>query len=257
MVSRNFFQYSKNGRKNPPPGKKKRKYLAPNNSTMNRICESFDDIGNINLHIADVPPFNWQMFLNGPCDDIRPDICQVFCDMDNINLSSVIESRDYDYATERESKSKYELLAKMIVEEMTDQFGPLEESYPYIVKFLFADKAVDKAVHKQMFWRVYGEIALKNLIKNLEQFNVCPNCGMKYPVWTDKHTCIKDSTGFFTCIDCGTVHPRMNSKQQRCDSCQEIYRRMTDAARKKTRYYQMKEEEKKRIGFLVSRLEKI
>ena len=255
-VLRYWFQFSKNGRKNPPPGKKKRKYLEPNNSTMNRICAAFNDIGNINLHNADIPPFNWQMFLSGPCDDIRPDMCQLFIDMDKINMSSVIESQDFDYYSERESKSKYELLASMITEEMTEQFGPLEESYPYIVKFLFADKAVDKALHKQMFWRVYGEIALRNLKKNLEEYKVCPNCNMKYPVWSETHNCPHDTIGVVTCVDCHAVVPRMNSKQQRCETCQEIYRRTTEQARKKSRYEQLKEEEKKRIGFLVSRLEK-
>jgi len=251
-----WFAFSKNGRKAPAPGKKKRKYLAPNNSTMNRICAAFSDIGNINLHNADISPFNWQMFLSEPCKDTNPEMCKVFCDMDNINISGVIEAKDFDYFTERESKSKYELLAKMIIEEMTDRFGPLENSYPYIVKFLFADKAVDKAVHKQMFWRVYGDIALKNLKQNLSNYKVCKNCSMKYPIWAETHTCIKDSTGFVTCIDCGAVRPRMNSKQQRCEICQDIYNKTSDSVRKRNKYKKLKEEEQQRITSLVSRLEK-
>ena len=251
-----FFQFSKNGRKNPPLGRKKRNYLAANNSTMNRICAAFEDIGNINLHNADIPPFNYQMFLSGPCDDINPEMCKVFIDMDQINMSCIIESKDFDYVTERESKSKYELLAEMIIEEMTEKFGPLENSYPYIVKFLFADKAVDKSLHKQMFWRVYGDIALNNIKKNLEDCKVCQDCGMKYPAWTETHACVANTVGFFECVDCKKVYPRKNSKQQRCDICQDIYRKTTESVRKKNRYIQMKEMEERRNTFLASRLKK-
>ena len=255
-----WFQFSKNGRKNPPPGKKKRKYLEPNNSTMNRICAAFSDIGNINLHNAEIPPFNWEMFLSAPCTDVRPEVCEVFCEMDRINTSCIIESKDLDYVSERESKSKYDLLAQMIHDTMTKEFGPLEESYPYIVKFLFAGNAMDKAVHKQMFWRVYGDIALRNIKANLENYKVCEKCNTKYPSWTDEHVCAKETKGFFTCVDCNKRYPQMNSKQRRCEQCQDVYRHLTESIRKKNRYNKIKEEKEQRkeqrIGFLASPSEK-
>jgi len=250
-----WFQFSKNGRKEAN-NKKKRKYLSPNNSTMNRICAAFKDIGNINLHISDIPPFNWQMFLSEPCNDMNTETCETFCNMDNVNMSNVIESKDYDYVTERESKAGYDLLASMIAEEMTAKYGPLENSYPYIVKYLFAGKSYEKAAHKQMFWRVYGDIALRNLKKNLESYEICPDCRMKYPTWANSHACPKDVKGFFTCVYCNKVYPQMNSRQCRCETCQEMHRKTMEATRKRNKYIQMKEDERKRTGSLESRLKK-
>lgn len=255
-MSKYWFQFSKNGRKETSKNKKKRKYLEPNNSTMNRICAAFNDIGNINLHISDVPPFNWQMFLSEPCTDTKSEICETFCNMDNVNMTNVIESKDFDYVTERESKAGYDLLASMIVKEMTEKYGPLEDSFPYIVKYLFAGKAYEKAAHKQMFWRVYGEIALKNLKANLKTCKVCSDCGMKYPEWAKTHSCPKNIQGFFTCVDCNKLYPQKNSKQCRCEICQEEYRRTSEKTRKKNRYEKMKRDEQERIGSLESRLKK-
>ena len=180
--------------------------------------------------------------------------------MDRINTSCIIESKDLDYVSERESKSKYDLLAQMIHDTMTKEFGSLEESYPYIVKFLFAGKAMDKAVHKQMFWRVYGDIALRNIKANLENYKVCEKCNTKYPSWTDEHVCAKETKGFFTCVDCNKRYPQMNSKQRRCEQCQDVYRHLTESIRKKNRYNKIKEEKEQRkeqrIGFLASPSEK-
>ena len=79
---------------------------------------------------------------------------------------------------------------------------------------------------------------------------------MKYLNWTETHACIKDTTGFFTCIDCNKVYPRMNARQQRCEGCQENYRHATESSRKKNRYQKLKEEKVQRISSLASRLKK-
>ena len=57
-----FFQFSKNGRKlHLSKQECKKKYAKPNQSTMNRICSKFSDIGNINMNHAGIPLFNWEM----------------------------------------------------------------------------------------------------------------------------------------------------------------------------------------------------
>ena len=150
---------------------------------MNRICAQFDDVGKINTQIADLPAFNWHMLLSGPCLNARTDICELFCQMDNTNLTNIIESREYDYSYEKESKAGYDLLAKMISDEMIETYGSLEFTFPYITKYLFAGNASESKPHKKMYWRVYGEIALENLKKNLETCTVCPECEMKIPEW--------------------------------------------------------------------------
>lgn len=252
-----FFQFSRNGRKQPENGKQKKNYAKPNNSTMNRICAAFEDIGNIDLNYAGVLRFNYKMLLSEPCPWSKPEIPQLFCELDNVNLTNVIEAQETPYMTEREQVAGYELLAQMIAQEMRENFGSLELSYPYIVKYLFAGENVDKAAHKQMFWRVYGDIAVKNLRQNLLLCDVCPDCKARVPAWdTNNHICTKSGKGFFECEDCNRMFERTNSKQCRCEECQKKHRELIRSDYDSRRYRKMKEEKLQRTISLVSRLEK-
>lgn len=247
-----FFQYSRNGRKQEP-GKPKKNYAKPNKSTMNRICAAFDDIGNIDLNYAGILRFNWKMLLSEPCVLTRPEIPQLFCELDNINLTNIIEAQDSPYISEREQVAGYELLAQMIAQEMIETFGSLEITYPYIVKYLFAGENVDKAAHKQMFWRVYGDIALRCLKQNLISCDKCPDCKARVPAWDTNHTCIKTARGFFECEDCGKAFERTNSRQCRCEACQKKHREIVRKDYDSRRYHRQKEEKAERIISLASR----
>ncbi|MBP5423896.1 MAG: hypothetical protein J6Y78_15800 [Paludibacteraceae bacterium] len=235
-----FFQFSKNGRKDTPQNRK-RKYDEPNNSTMNRICKSFDDIGNINMNYAGIPQFNWQMLLSGPCIGSKSDISQLFCELDNSNLSSVIESQENSYASEKQLINNYGIVAEDITREMIEHYGSLENAFPYISKYLFAGEGMNKSAHKQMYWRVFGHIALGNLRKNLMDYDVCPECGIKIPAWVKNHQCIKNTKGFYVCIDCGLMCERTNARQCRCEECQEKYRNTQRSIRERANRRKKKE----------------
>ena len=219
-----FFQFSKNGRRDKTTHKKKkRKWAKQNNSTMNRICKAFDDIGNINMNWAGVPPFNWQMLLSEPCLYNRMDIVSEFCDLDSIKVSLAIADAEESPA-EKGILDNNSIIDEHIVYTMTEKFGSLEVCYPYIVKHLFAGEAVMKPAHKQTFWRIFGDIAVKNLRKNLQNYKTCPDCGAKIPAWAESHACPKNLQGFYDCIDCGKKCQRTNSRQVRCQECQEHHR---------------------------------
>ena len=100
----------------------------------------------------------------------------------------------------------------------------MEAVYPYIVKYLFGGEGINRSAHKQMFWRVFGNIALNTLKENLKSCTVCKNCYVRVPKWVNKHVCIKNAQGFFECIDCGAIEQRANSRQYRCPMCQEQHR---------------------------------
>ena len=246
-----FFKWSKNGRKNTPQNKRK-KYAAPNNSTMNRICRAFDDIGRINLNYAGVNQFNWQMLLTGPCTNSRPEIPALFCDLDDANLPNVIRSQENNYSNEKQLINNYALMAEDITRIMTEKYGSLEYVYPYIVKYLFAGEGVDKAAHKRMFWRIFGNIALANLKANIKTCSVCDICHKRIPSWANTHQCIKNVQGFFECIDCGIMCERKNPKQCRCEGCQEVYRRTFKTEREKKKRRMKKAAELKRTIALQS-----
>jgi len=241
-----FFKFSKNGRKNTPENRK-RKYADTNNSTMNRICKAFNDVGNINMNYAGIDSFNWQMLLSEPCQGSKPDIAEMFCEMDSSNLTNVIESQNNSYANEKQLINNYAIIAEDIVDRMTEKYGSLEKIYPHVAKYLFAGDGADKSAHKQMFWRVFGEIAVNNLRKNLLSSDVCPVCKMRIPSWVNDHQCIKNKNGFYQCIDCGIMCERINAKQRRCESCQEIYDKTTRKETQRAKRERLKEVRQKRI----------
>lgn len=246
-----FFQFSRNGRKDTTKNNE-RKYAEINNSTMNRICKAFDDIGNINMNCAGIPPFNWQMFLSGPCNNMILEIPELFCELDHANLTNVIESQENSYSSEKQLINNYSIVAEDITNELIRRYGSLEYAYPYVVKYLFAGEGLNKSAHKQMFWRVFGQIALKNLRRNLIDYDVCTVCGAKIPSWVESHNCVKNTKGFYTCIDCGKVCERTNSRQCRCNGCQEEYHKTQKNEKDKIRRRRKKEVELARIILLQS-----
>jgi hypothetical protein len=149
----------------------------------------------------------------------------MFCELDDSNLASLLEAKDeLDYSAQNQIKS-YDILRDIIIEDMTEKFGSLENVYPSIVKYLFTEENANKQKHKQMFWRVFGSIAVRNLAANLKSCHVCSACGIRIPDWYPFHECPTQIYGFVTCADCGKVVPRKNSRQCRCAACQKDHRR--------------------------------
>ena len=236
-----FFQFSKNGRRNEHARVKDRKQFARiNGSTMNRICAKFDDIGNINMNYAGVAPFNWQMLL--PHNKLPYNITAVrlFCEMDDANLANIIKAQSMVSEEDRSDVYAFDLVRDAIIEELTMKFGNLETIYPSIVKYLFAGSGAAKTAHKQMFWRVFGEIAVEILKENVKNCSTCNRCGMRIPSWVKSHVCQKAEAGFFECVDCGAWCERTNSRQCRCASCQSEHRKISNARSHKNSYERIK-----------------
>ena len=231
-----FFQFSKNGRRDLHEKISKRKtYLKANNSTMNRIWKRFSTIGNINMNLAEVRPFNHQMLLSAPPPAMDYEAINLFCEMDDLNLTNVIEASKEPDMDEREKMKAYDILAEDIANEFYERYGDdvAYKAYPSIVRYLFTDENLNKRKNKQMFWRVFGNIAFDNLQTNLQNCTVCPECGMRVPAWNPMHECAENMKGFVTCCDCGKVVPRTNSRQVRCSDCQAEHKRVLAFNRKR------------------------
>ncbi len=213
-----FYQFSRNQRGD----RNGKSYLKPNKSTLNRICERFDDMPKMNMNLAGLPPFNWQMLMQHDIDDYNVVAVQTFCDMDQ-NYSANILSAQTGDMDEKVEILNYSAIANDIVQELERKGITLEDAYPSITKYLFTGINMDRVAHKQMYWRIFGEMAVKVLKENLEHCHVCENCGMKVPDWAE-HKCPKTMKGFFQCIECGTVVERKGPKQCRCSDCETKYR---------------------------------
>ena len=233
-----FFQFSKNGRRDLHlPVKDRKTYSKVNNSTMNRICLAFDDIGKINFNHANVPPFNWQMLITDNDQPYNIAAVNTFCKLDTENKSNLASASYADMdAEDIEDMQGFEFVKEMIVEELTKDGRTLEKCYPSIVKYLFAGANMNKATHKQMFWRVFGDIAVRNLEENLKTYTECDKCGMKIPSWVKMHDCPKNAIGYFECVDCGAWCKRSNGRQIRCEACQTEFRSASERKRQKINY---------------------
>ena len=180
-----------------------------------------------------MPWFFYMMLLDSVSNTINYDAINIFCEMDSSNQASLIEAAQETDLGEMENIKSYDILADLIKEELTERFGNLEIVYPSIVKYLFTEENANKPSHKQMFWRVFGEIAVRYLESNLRSCHICQACGTKIPNWYPIHECHENSTGFVTCCDCGKIVPRTNSRQQRCPDCQAEHKKILAYNRKK------------------------
>lgn len=244
-----FFCFTKNGRA-ATNGKKIRRYAKLNNSTMNRICAAFDDIGNINMNFAGVPPFNWQMLMSGPCSYINMDIVEEFVILSNLKQSIIISNSE-DPMVDNDNKSRTALVEEKLRKIMIYKFGSLEYCYPSICKFLFCGENASKAAHKQTFWKIFGDIAVENLKNNLRNCKTCTACGAKYPDW-EKHDCPKDQQGLPTCVDCKKLFSRTSSSQRRCPECQEHFRKEQKRLSRERTKQRRKERAEQYTSFLRS-----
>ena len=221
-----FFQFSKNGRTDKTNGKRKRKWAENNSSTMNRICASFNDIGNINMKYANIFPFNWEMLMSEPCKGTRSEIIEDFVALSELKRSFIINNAEDVH--DEENLSKNYIIEERLRDMLISKYGSLERCYPYVCKFLFAGENLSKAAHKQTFWRIFGNIAVNNLKNNLSNYQICPKCKAKYPAWIEesgmRHSCQDKQQGLQHCVDCGELYEKINSKQNRCAMCQEIFR---------------------------------
>ena len=235
-----FFQFSKNGRRFLPgnsTGKEPKEYAKPNKSTMNRICAAFDDIGRIKMNYANIPPFNWQMLLVNNDEPYNITAVEIFVRLDNegkTNLN-VTASTETD-SIEQKVATIMDFVCQDIINELTEKCGSLEKCYSSIVRYLFAGANLNKAAHKQTFWKVFGDIACRCIEENLQTYTVCDKCGMKIPAWADTHACPKDTVGFFECCDCGTWCQRTNSREIRCKECQAENRMLQKRINRRKHY---------------------
>jgi len=218
-----WFQFSKNGRREDglPP----EKCALPNNSTMNRICAAFNDVGRLDLRYAGVPPFNYKMLMNESDAGNNKQAVETFINAcSEATLCNVIAQKNSDLG-ERSTLMKTLLVAESIAKKI-EEVAPLEEAYGPIVRFLFAGDGVVKRTYKQEFWNVFGDIALERLKNNLKTCTVCEHCGTRLPEWSKKHRCRDRLPDYFECAGCGKMVERLNPRQCRCPECQKEYRRL-------------------------------
>lgn len=219
-----WFEFSKNARHATANLKKKKKksFKKANSSIMNRICERFAHVGNLNINNCGVAPFNYEMLLAGPVNEYDEVVTEEFCNLDNSNFANMIDASNLNDLNEKIDTAAYDSVRDQIIDTLEDKYGGREAAYPSVVMRLFTGDNLNKQSHKQMFWRVFGDIAIEKLEHNLVACRICPNCGMHIPLWST-HQCGTQKK-MLQCADCGKIVDRTNSRQTRCPECQAKHR---------------------------------
>ena len=217
-----WFAYSKNARHAKSNGKKKA-FKKANQSIMNRICERFSHVGNMNMNCAGIPPFNAEMMIDEPFNNYEDEAVRKFCEMDASNMGRLIENSEMNDFNDG-LEATYDNVRDQITDTLINDYGSLENVYPSIVQHLFTGANMERQSHKQMFWRVFGDMAMHKLEKNLVACRICPTCGMHLPLWS-KHTCSEPQKKMLVCVDCGKTVERKGPKQTRCESCQKEHKK--------------------------------
>jgi hypothetical protein len=232
-----FFQFSRNGRRNTKDKAKEDTYARTNGSTMNRLCAMFDDVGKMRFNYADIPPFNWQMLLPDDSAPYSEEAVLAFERCLKDAVYSQIHSGSFTDMKEKEDAAALDIFQEETLTALEQTGVTWQSVYASVVKYLFAAEGSAKVAGKQMFWRIFGEDAVAALRENLRDCTICPDCGMKVPAWAGAHTCGKHTRGFLICVDCGKMCARKNSKQTRCEECQEAFKLVAYRNRQK-RYYE-------------------
>lgn len=216
-----WFANSKNAR-HAKANRKTKKYKEANNSIMNRISARFSKVGNMNMNCAGVAPFNSEMLLSEPLNNYEDEAVKAFCEMDSSNMNVLIDTSEMNDYTDK--VATYDNVKEQIVNKLETDYGSLENVYPSVVQALFTGDNLIRQSHKQMFWRVFGDIAIDRLENNLVACRICPKCGIHVPIWS-KHSCGDAPIKMIVCPDCGKTVIRTSGKQKRCDECQKEYRK--------------------------------
>ena len=126
---------------------------------------------NINMNLAGVAPFNWQMLMTHDIRDYNILAIRIFSQLDN-NTSVMQMAHNASTMEDKVELLDYGIVAENIVHELAVNGITLEDAYPSIVKYLFTGANATKLAHKQMFWRVFGDYACKVIEQNTSMCHI-------------------------------------------------------------------------------------
>ena len=105
-----------------------------------------------------------------------------------------------------------------------------------LVVFLYKNPSTRK---KKLFWYIYGKQLYSNLLENVENKNICRQCGCRTDEVLIRGKCFKcrqeeikklDGKKLIKCVDCGKdVIVESRSRTCRCIRCQESERSRINA----------------------------
>ncbi|UNC92734.1 hypothetical protein [Candidatus Contubernalis alkaliaceticus] len=176
-----------------------------NDSTVNRICKNIEDIKQGDFDFSGTGKFRYDKLINNKKIEIDGRVINEYMRMKE-------ESQKYFF---NEDSAKKEEIGIAVWSIMKDEFSlfcesinvKLEDAVDMIIKYIYKSNKKERDGRKELLFKVFGDVIVENLTKNLNGTIMC-NC-------------------------CGARAKKKSNRQKMCPGCAEKINRLNAKLRKK------------------------
>ncbi len=199
---------------------------------MNKICSYINDKSLSFAVIRPMKKVNYKLFTNGD---------EIIRDENILTLYNKISKVYGNKIKVIESKMINEKPLLNYIYEQFSELGYTKNQITNSLSYFLYNKTTTRK--KNLFWILFGEIAHKNLLNNIDENTiVCKKCGIRKNIEHFKNRLCKNCRSSSNikrvkCVECNIefeVNKKNNSKI-RCNNCQSKYRLEYDRNRKKNK----------------------
>lgn len=229
-----FFQYAKDKRYSDDEEESQCEKI--NDSVINKITKEIKPNNNMFRPIRNLQPLNYLMLLKDCEDTYSNDVLNIIFDKQNKKYGNNINLNEDDDT----NKNNLYPMAMQVKEELNAVEPDDDKVINSLVCFLYKKPSTRK---KKLLWYIYGEQLYNNLLENVEDRNVCRQCGCRTDEELIRGKCFKcrqeeikvlGGKKLIRCIDCGKdVIVDSRSRTCRCVDCYRKERSISASASRK------------------------
>lgn len=225
-----FFQYAKDKKYSDNEDKSQCEKI--NDSIINKIGKEIKDNRNMFRPIKNLNKIDYLMLLKNKEDNYFNDNINKVFDKWNKKYGNNVNINEDDDT----NKNNLYAVAVQVKKDLNAIETDDDKIINSLVVFLYKNPSTRK---KKLFWYIYGKQLYSNLLENVENKNICRQCGCRTDEVLIRGKCFKcrqeeikklDGKKLIKCVDCGKdVIVESRSRTCRCIRCQESERSRINA----------------------------
>ena len=218
-----FFQYAKD--KKYHDNEEESQCEKINNSVINKIVNEIKDNRNMFRPIKNLENINYLLLLKDKKDTYYNEQINKIFDISNKKYGNNVSfSKDDDT-----NKNNLYAIAIQVKDDLHAIESDDNKIINSLVTFLYKTPSTRK---KKLLWYIYGEQLYSNLVDNVEEKNICRQCGCRTDETLIRGKCFKcrqeeikklGGKKLVKCVDCGRdIIVDSRSRVCRCEECQNV-----------------------------------